>query len=94
MLTLFIHYKDGDFQPVGHVKSLKIKENYIEIKQDLERPRRIYKQLLTRIWIKSGKSSQYLSFSDGNNELTPEEMNYIKNDVSAVKSCKRLIERG
>lgn len=62
MLTLFIHYKDGDFQPVGHVKSLKIKENYIEIKQDLERPRRIYKQLLNAIRIKSGNSFSVLTF--------------------------------
>lgn len=62
MITLFVHYKDGNFEPIGHVRRVKVKDNYIEIKQDLERPRRIYKQLLNAIRIKSGNSFHVLTF--------------------------------
>lgn len=65
MLTLFIHYKDGDFEPVGHVRRLKVKENYVEIRQDLEKPRRVYKQLINCIRVKSGNNFNKISFERG-----------------------------
>ena len=65
MITLFIHYKDGNFEPVGHVRRVKVKENYIVVKQDLEPARRIYKQLIDRVRVKSGWSISTISFERG-----------------------------
>lgn len=65
MITLFIHYKDGNFEPVGHVRRVKVKENYIVIKQDLEPARRIYKQVIDRVRVKSGRSISTISFERG-----------------------------
>ncbi len=65
MITLFIHYKDGNFEPIGHVRRVKVKENYIVVKQDLEPARRIYKQVIDRVRVKSGRSISTISFERG-----------------------------
>lgn len=65
MITLFVHYKDGDFEPIGHVRRVKVKENYIIVKQDLEPARRIYKQVIDRVRVKSGRSISTISFERG-----------------------------
>ena len=65
MITLFVHYKDGNFEPIGHVRRVKVKENYIVIKQDLEPARRIYKQVIDRVRVKSGRSISTISFERG-----------------------------
>lgn len=65
MITLFVHYKDGNFEPIGHVRRVKVKENYIIVKQDLEPARRIYKQVIDRVRVKSGRSISTISFERG-----------------------------
>ena len=65
MITLFVHYKDGNFEPIGHVRRVKVKENYIVVKQDLEPARRIYKQVIDRVRVKSGRSISTISFERG-----------------------------
>ena len=65
MITLFIHYKDGNFEPIGHVRRVKVRENYIVVKQDLEPARRIYKQVIDRVRVKSGRSISTISFEMG-----------------------------
>lgn len=65
MITLFVHYKDGNFEPIGHVRRVKVKENYIVVKQDLEPARRIYKQVIDRVRVKSGRSVSTITFERG-----------------------------
>lgn len=65
MITVFVHYKDGNFEPIGHVRRVKVRENYIVVKQDLEPARRIYKQVIDRVRVKSGRSISTISFEMG-----------------------------
>lgn len=65
MITVFLHYKDGNFEPLGHVRKVKVKENYIEIRQDMEKPRKVYKQLLDCIRIKTGSNYNKILFERG-----------------------------
>lgn len=65
MITVFVHYKDGNFEPIGHVRRVKVRENYIVVKQDLEPARRIYKQVIDRVRVKSGRSISTISFERG-----------------------------